>query len=132
MRIKSAITSSSPMVRLTSLVVAVATALVFGWAMGCASQKPAVETAATPPEPTVALHQPADLLPSPPSEAIVAIHRSKCGSCHTRVEPGSIARTTAESAMMRHRRRAKLTAQQWEETGDPLSGDHLARAPPTA
>ena len=120
------------MVRFTSLFVAMATALVFGLAMGCASQKPAVETAATPPEPAVALHQPADLLPSPPSDAIVAIHRSKCGSCHTRVEPGSIARSTAESAMLRHRRRAKLTEQQWEEMVDLLSDDHLAHARPTA
>src|SRR5258707_13146665 len=109
MRIKSAITSSPPMVRLTSLVVAVATALVFGLAMGCASQKPAVETAATPPEPTVALHQPADLLPSPPSEAIVAIHRSKCGSCPTRLEPGSVPPATGEAGMRPHPRPAKGT-----------------------
>jgi hypothetical protein len=111
-------------------VYVVSTFLLLG--TGCASRpKPALESAASPPQP-VALHQTADLLPLPPSDAIVAIHKSKCGSCHTRVEPGSMARTTAESAMSRHRRRAKLTEQQWEEMIDLLSDDHLAHARPTA
>src|SRR5436190_9864378 len=131
MRIKSAITRSSPMSRFISLrfVMAIAACLLLGLAMGCASPaKPAVESSAALPRPTVALHQPGDLLPAAPSEAIVAIHRSKCGACHARVEPGSIARITAESAMVRHRRRAKLTEQQWEDMVDLLSDDHLAHA----
>jgi hypothetical protein len=76
--------------------------------------------------------RPADLLAEPPNESIIAIHRSKCGACHTRVEPGSITRATAESAMQRHRRRAKLTEREWEDMVDYLSADGLAHARPTA
>jgi mono/diheme cytochrome c family protein len=72
--------------------------------------------------------RPADLV-SESSEAIGAIHKSKCGACHMRVEPGSVPRATAESAMQRHRRRAKLTERQWEDMVDYLSSDH---ARPTA
>jgi hypothetical protein len=53
--------------------------------------------------------------------AIAAIHRRKCGNCHTRIEPGSLPRATIESAMARHRRRAKLTDGQWAELIEFLS-----------
>ena len=79
----------------------------------------------------MAPERPVDLLADAPGDAIVAIHRSKCGSCHTRVEPGSIPRATAESAMQRHRRRAKLTEREWEDMVDFLSVDG-AHARPTA
>ena len=63
-------------------------------------------------------------------ESIAAIHRRKCGTCHTRVEPGSVSRATAESAMQRHRRRAKLTDRQWADMVDYLSADGLGHARP--
>jgi len=74
---------------------------------------------------------PADLLADMPNDAIAAIHRSKCGACHTPVEPGSLARDVAESAMQRHRRRAKLTEREWANMVDYLSTGG-AHARPTA
>jgi hypothetical protein len=104
--------------------------------LGCASQPLVADSAAstskTASAPRALPESPADLIAEPPSEAIIAIHKSKCGSCHTRVEPGSIPRATAESAMQRHRRRAKLSEREWEEMVDYLSADHLAHARPTA
>ena len=47
-------------------------------------------------------------------------------------EPGSVNRATLESALQRHRRRAKLTERQWEELVDYLSADGLAHARSTA
>ena len=52
---------------------------------------------------------------------IASVHRRKCGNCHTRVEPGSLPRATIEAAMIRHRRRAKLTEGQWAELIEFLS-----------
>ncbi len=102
---------------------------------GCASPAQPAQTAAsegaqkgTAYEP----ERPTDLIAGAPSEAIVAIHRAKCGACHTRVEPGSVGRATLESALQRHRRRAKLTERQWEEMVDYLSADGLAHARSTA
>jgi hypothetical protein len=56
-----------------------------------------------------------------PIANIETVHRRKCGNCHTRVEPGSLPRATIEAAMVRHRRRAKLTAGQWVELIEFLS-----------
>jgi len=53
--------------------------------------------------------------------SIAAVHRRKCGSCHTRVEPGALPRATIEAAMARHRKRAKLTDGQWAELIEFLS-----------
>jgi hypothetical protein len=126
------------MARLSStrfLVRAVAFATVAALA-GCstrgAGSDPSTSTVAATAESREPPEHPADLVAAPASDAIVAIHRSKCGACHTRVEPGSVSRATAESAMMRHRRRAKLTERQWEEMVDYLSSDGLAHARPTA
>jgi hypothetical protein len=72
----------------------------------------------------------------PPQEQgatrIVAIHRSKCGSCHTPVQPGSLARSEAESAMGRHHRRVKLTDQEWAGMVDYLTGEGVKHAGTTA
>jgi cytochrome c5 len=104
-------------------------------AAGCASRAPAPDSAASAKARASAVRtapeRPADLLAEAPGDAIVSIHRSKCGSCHTRVEPGSVPRATAESAMQRHRRRAKLTEREWEDMVDFLSIDG-AHARPTA
>jgi hypothetical protein len=111
---------------------ALAFALVAGvivGATGCASHAPAADSAASVsgrsalPSP----EGPADLLPGS-NDGIAAIHRSKCGACHTPVEPGSLARGVAESAMHRHRRRAKLSEQQWSDMVDYLSNDRAAHA----
>jgi hypothetical protein len=63
---------------------------------------------------------------------IVAIHRSKCGSCHTPVQPGSLPRTEAEAAMGRHHRRLKLSDQDWAGMIDYLTGDSVKHAGTTA
>jgi hypothetical protein len=110
-----------------------ATALALSF-VGCASRAPLADSANTAGEKVSrgAPERPTDLVADTPSEAIVAIHRSKCGSCHTRVEPGSVPRAAAESAMLRHRRRAKLTERQWGGMVDYLSADGPAHARPTA
>lgn len=69
---------------------------------------------------------------------IAALHRRKCGNCHTRVEPGSLPRATIEAAMARHRRRAKLTEGQWTELIEflsrsaPFERHHTASLPKAA
>ena len=77
---------------------------------------------------------PADLLSEVEGDRIAAIHRSKCGSCHTPVEPGSLQHDNAEAAMQRHRRRAKLSERDWANMVEFLSADsshgrHTARVP---
>jgi len=62
-----------------------------------------------------------DAVESAPSASIATVHRRKCGNCHTRVEPGALPRATIEAAMVRHRRRAKLTDGQWAELIEFLS-----------
>jgi hypothetical protein len=130
MRIKSAISYFDPMVRPLAPFVAVAISLAC--AAGCASRAAVVEPPGAAKTSRPAPVAPADLVAEAPNDAIVAIHKSKCGSCHTRVEPFSLARTTAESAMQRHRRRTKLTEREWTNMVDYLSADHLAHARPTA
>jgi hypothetical protein len=121
----------------TRFVVAAAASVLLAGAAGCASRASVGEPPApTPAQTARALHtqpeSPSDLVAEAPNEAIVAIHKNKCGSCHARVEPGSLARATAESAMQRHRRRAKLSEREWEDMVDYLSADHLVHARPTA
>jgi hypothetical protein len=78
---------------------------------------------------------PADLLAEGGAERIAAIHRSKCGSCHTPIEPGSMQHDNAQAAMQRHRRRAKLSEREWADMVEFLSADgalharHTARVP---
>jgi hypothetical protein len=56
---------------------------------------------------------------SPP--AIAQIHRSRCGACHKRVEPGERTREEFESAFVRHRKRVHLSEEQWGELVDYLA-----------
>src|SRR5260221_10110898 len=85
---------------------------------GCASRAPARDSAASAKARASAVRmapeRPVDLLSEAPGDAIVAIHRSKCGSGHTRAEPGSVPPPPAASAMQRHRRPAQLTQPEWE------------------
>jgi hypothetical protein len=120
---------------LVPLLAAVLAALA-ATSLGCASRTSVaepVQSTANAPRAVITPEVPGDLVfADAPNEHIMAVHRSKCGSCHARVEPGSISRATAESAMQRHRRRAKLTAREWEDMVDLLSADHLTHARPTA
>jgi hypothetical protein len=45
----------------------------------------------------------------------------KCGSCHVPVEPGTRSREALETALRRHRTRAKLTEGDWAELVDFLA-----------
>jgi hypothetical protein len=63
---------------------------------------------------------------------IVAVHRSKCGACHTPVSPGSVPRGEAEAAMRRHRHRAKLSEREWNDMVEYISDDGDLRGQPTA
>jgi len=105
---------------------------------GCASRAAlptSSASAAGAPRVSAAPENLADSLPDVGGEHIAAIHRSKCGSCHMPVEPGSLQRDNAEAAMQRHRRRAKLTERDWADMVEFLSADgalharHTARVP---
>ncbi|HNZ21811.1 MAG TPA: hypothetical protein PKL24_06690 [Polyangiaceae bacterium] len=58
---------------------------------------------------------------------IAAIHKSKCGSCHTRIEPGSMPRDELEAELKRHRSRVKLSEAEWAEMLDYLAADSKSR-----
>jgi len=114
-------------------------ALLFAALMsGCASRAALPTSSASladAPRVAAGPESPADWLPDVDGERIAAIHRSKCGSCHMPVEPGSLHRDNAEAAMQRHRRRAKLTERDWAAMVEFLSADgalharHTARVP---
>jgi hypothetical protein len=55
-----------------------------------------------------------------PSE-IARVHKSRCGSCHMRVEPGERTRAQLEDALARHHKRVHLTDEQWAQMIDYLS-----------
>jgi len=63
---------------------------------------------------------------------IMAVHRRKCGACHTPVEPGSVPRAEAEAAMRRHHKRAKLSDREWTDMVEYISDDGDLRSRPTA
>ena len=67
----------------------------------------------------------------PKFQEVAAIHHSRCGGCHRRVEPGERSRDTFTSAMTRHHDRVKnLSDAQWTLLVDYLSDD--AKASPAA
>lgn len=51
------------------------------------------------------------------------IWRSKCGSCHTPVDPGSHARGQIVEALSRHRTRLRLASTQWQAVTEFLAPD---------
>lgn len=64
---------------------------------------------------------------------VAAIHKSKCGACHARVEPGTRSRAVLEAEMKRHRSRVKLSERDWTDMIDYLAGGDAGDAPsPTA
>lgn len=51
------------------------------------------------------------------------IHRARCGACHTRVEPKTRTRAQLEAAFVRHRRRVRMTEEEWGRMVDYLASD---------
>ena len=54
-------------------------------------------------------------------EHIVAVYHSRCGACHRPVAPGSEPSDRLQSELLRHRKRARLTDQEWAGLGAFLS-----------
>jgi mono/diheme cytochrome c family protein len=90
----------------------IAALLLGAFAMGCASSAGAPAPTASDPSPQ-----------ANEGARIASIHRSKCGACHTPVEPGTRSRPVIESALKRHRVRAKLSERDWAELVDYLAAD---------
>jgi hypothetical protein len=44
---------------------------------------------------------------------IVAVYQSHCGACHRPVPPGSEPSDRLQAELIRHRKRARLTEQEW-------------------
>jgi len=57
---------------------------------------------------------------------VTAIHRSRCGSCHVRVEPGARTHAQLDDALARHHKRVAMSDAEWSNMID-----YLAAAPPT-
>jgi hypothetical protein len=57
----------------------------------------------------------------PGESSIAAIHASKCGACHTRPDPRTRTRGHLEEAFSRHKRRVRLTEEEWAEMVDYLA-----------
>jgi mono/diheme cytochrome c family protein len=53
---------------------------------------------------------------------IVAVYQSHCGACHRPVAPGSEPAARLEATLMRHRKRTRLTEQEWTGLGEFLAG----------
>jgi mono/diheme cytochrome c family protein len=64
---------------------------------------------------------------APESEAthIAVIYRNRCGACHRPVAPGSEPGDKLHAALLEHRKRTRLTEQEW-------SGIEAFLAPPAA
>jgi hypothetical protein len=57
---------------------------------------------------------------------IAEVHRSRCGACHVRVEPGQRTRAELETALHRHRKRVHLDETEWADLVDYLASDRAA------
>lgn len=58
---------------------------------------------------------------TPPQRAIASIYKSKCGTCHLRVEPGARTREVFHAAIGRHKSRLHLSNAQLAEMEEFLS-----------
>jgi hypothetical protein len=63
--------------------------------------------------------------------AIVHVHSSRCGTCHTPVEPGERSRAVLEDALARHRRRVRLSEADWAKMVDYLASRGPGAPPAT-
>ena len=61
---------------------------------------------------------------------VAAIHHSKCGACHKRVEPGQRTRAQLEEALKPHRRRVPMSEENWALLVDYLAADTAPSPPP--
>ena len=52
---------------------------------------------------------------------IAQVHKSRCGQCHRRVEPGTRTRAQLEPALARHHSRVRLNDAQWAALVDYLA-----------
>jgi hypothetical protein len=52
---------------------------------------------------------------------IADLHAHRCGACHTLPAPGTRSRAHLEDAVGRHRKRLRLTAEQWHAMVDYLA-----------
>ncbi len=60
----------------------------------------------------------------PPEYAhVAAVHRSRCGQCHKRVDPGQRTRAELDVALARHRDRVHLSEDDWNVMVDYLAQD---------
>lgn len=48
---------------------------------------------------------------------IVAVYHSRCGACHRPVAPGTEPPDRLQTELLRHRKRARLTDQEWAGLG---------------
>jgi hypothetical protein len=54
-------------------------------------------------------------------DVIAKVHASKCGSCHTPPDPDTRTREHVEDALSRHRKRVRLTGEEWAMMVDYLA-----------
>jgi hypothetical protein len=94
---------------------------IFG-AAACASSGPAASPVCASNAPCAAKSTEATPVDSEtPQPAVAKVWRSRCGSCHVRVEPGTRDRATLETALQRHRTRVKMDETQWPALVDFLA-----------
>ncbi|MGH7285303.1 MAG: hypothetical protein ACRELY_27585 [Polyangiaceae bacterium] len=60
-----------------------------------------------------------------PVRDVRAIHKSRCGNCHVRVEPGTRTKAQLESAFTRHHTRVKMNDAEWAMMVDYLASDSV-------
>jgi len=53
-----------------------------------------------------------------------SIHRSRCGNCHVRVEPGTRSRAQLNDAFTRHHKRVRMNDREWASMVDYLAADN--------
>jgi hypothetical protein len=65
------------------------------------------------------------------ADGVARVHRTKCGACHVRVEPGERTRAELESALARHRPRVRMSEDEWGRMVDYLAaaGGSASRDP---
>ena len=73
--------------------------------------------------PTSATETPADMGDSAEIRDVHAIYRSRCGSCHVRIEPGTHTRMQLESAFARHHTRVRMSDAEWSNMVQLLASD---------
>jgi len=64
----------------------------------------------------------------PELRPIAAMHASKCGACHVRPEPRTRTREHLEEAFSRHRKRVRLSEDEWARMVDYLAAGNAQQA----